>query len=98
MKTADCGMVTIAELPAEGSDAPVSPLRSSFSQDDLVVFIKDLDAEIQSCQQAIHDENDKRDMYKVCLYFETVFNVFLFFHMNRLCLFIGGRRSSNAQL
>ncbi|XP_077290471.1 ubiquitin carboxyl-terminal hydrolase calypso [Arctopsyche grandis] len=65
VKTADCGMVTIAELPAEGSDAPVSPLRSSFSQDDLVVFLKELDAEIQSCQQAIHDENDKRDMYKV---------------------------------
>lgn len=62
-------MVTIAELPAEGNNAPVSPLRSSFSQDDLIVFLKDLRVEIQTCEQALKDENDKRDMYKVFLYF-----------------------------
>lgn len=36
-----------------------------FTQAELNALLSKVNKEIQSCQQALNDENDKRDMYKV---------------------------------
>lgn len=36
-----------------------------FGQSELNALLSGVNNEIQTCQQALNDENDKRDMYKV---------------------------------
>ncbi|XP_045498542.1 ubiquitin carboxyl-terminal hydrolase calypso [Colias croceus] len=48
--------------------APEQPYRFRkilFTHSELNVFLSSIVSEMQSCQQALNDENDKRDMYKV---------------------------------
>ncbi|CAG9102419.1 hypothetical protein JYU34_005851 [Plutella xylostella] len=46
-------------------DQPMKLSKLFFTQAELNALLSKVNKEIQSCQQALNDENDKRDMYKV---------------------------------
>lgn len=64
MKSNNLPIVLCTEL------APEQPFRMRkllFTHSELNSLMSSIIGEVQSCQQALNDENDKRDMYKVCL-------------------------------
>lgn len=63
-------MVKLNEVPVivctqSGQDEPLKFRKLLFTHSELNLLISTIQNEVQSCQQALNDENDKRDMYKV---------------------------------
>lgn len=48
-------------------EQPLKLRKILFTHNELNALMAAVQAEVQSCQQALNDENDKRDMYKVSI-------------------------------